>query len=162
MIIASFVLALYPADAYIIVLWILIIMLLFNGVRRLFYYFTMARYKVGGITVFYKGMLMVDAGVFALTLDDLPRAYGMLYLIFMIVISGAIDVLQANQARRFEAGKWKYQFIYGAIKVAIGLSCFFFLNSIKGLTYIYCLGMLHSGISRIITSFRKTAIVYVN
>ena len=71
-------------DGYEAVLLILETALMLSGIQQLFYYFTMARNMVGGIYIFYKGILLLDAGLFALNLDKVPEQYGMLYLIATI------------------------------------------------------------------------------
>ncbi len=161
MLIAGILLMIFPRYGYSLVMLLLVISLLFYSFRHLFYYFTMARYKVDGISVFYKGLIVLDAGIFALYLGNVPRAYGVFYLIICMLVSGAIDMLQSSQARKLESGHWKYQMFYGLVKVAVAILCFFFLNSARALAYMYGLGLIHSALSRLITALRRTAMVYV-
>ncbi len=161
MMLCSFLLFLAPKDGYQIVLLILEITLFLYGVRQLAFYFSMARYMVGGIRIFYLGILILDASLFALYLDDLPRMYSMLYLIGYMLISGAIDVARANEARRQKSGHWKYQMFCGAVKMIVSVVCLFHIDSAEMIAIIYGIGLLHSAATHIVTAFRRTAIVYV-
>ncbi len=156
-----FVMVSDPRNGYRYVLLMLELTLILYGIRQLFYFFTMARFMTGGLLVFYKGLFFLDAGIFTFNLDDEPRIYAVIYLLAGLALSGLIDILQANWARRLKAGHWKYQMFYGIGKLAITGWSLFFLQSVRTLTYIFAAGLLHSAVSRIVTAFRRTAIVYV-
>ncbi len=149
------------AEGYLAVLFCLECSLFLYGIRQIWYYLTMARHMVGGILVFYRGLFFLDAGVFTLNLDDVPRIYAMIYLLAGLAFSGIIDMLQANSARKLQSGHWKYQMFYGVVKVGFTVLSVFFINSVLMLTIIYSAGLLHAAVSRIVTAFRRTAIVYV-
>lgn len=150
-----------PKEGYLPIIYLLELSLILEGIRKLVYYFTMARYMVGGLSVFYKGLFFLDAGLFTITLDDGPRIYAMIYLLAGLALSGCIDLLQANSARRLRAGHWRYQMFYGIGQIAIAGVGLFFLDSVSMLTWIFAAGLLHSAVSRMIMAFRRTAIVYV-
>lgn len=161
MLIASLIMIFDMEDGYRIIVYFLIVSLIYRSIKCFIYFFLMARFKTGGIVILYKGLILLDAGVFALGLDNIPISYGMIYLIIVALLSGVIDVLQADQSRRMESGQWRFQFAYGASKVVIALLCFFYLNSLRWLTYVYCAGLIVSGVTRISTALRKTAVVYI-
>lgn len=150
-----------PAEGYEYVLLLLVLALLGYAVNHLIYYFLLARFKTGGIEVLFKGLIFLDAGLFALDLNDVPKAYGMLYMIGIMSLSGLIELLQGNQARILQSGHWKYQMGYGAGKLFFGLSCLFFLDSARILTLVFGLGVLNMAVNRISIAFRKTDMVYV-
>lgn len=154
-------LVIQPDDGYLFVVFILDISLLLYGFRLLIYYFTMARYTVGGIETLYKSIIVLDLGLFVFSLDTTPQKFVMLYLIIGLAFSGAVDILDAVGAKKLEAGSWKYQFSYGLVKIVIAVVCLFFLDSMKIVTFVYCLGLVHSAISDIVSAFRKTAIAYI-
>lgn len=148
-------------DGYQVVLNFMKIALLLSGIKHLHYYFTMARYMVGGIYIFYKGVFLLDAALFAFSMDKLPRQYAMLYLIGGLAFAGIVGIMHAMEVKRLESGKWVHLLIQAVIQLAFAVICLFFLGNSMVLTFVYGIGMLHSGISRIITAFRRTAIVYV-
>lgn len=161
MLLAAALIIKYPNNGYIVAVLVLQLTLLFNGIKHLIYYFSLARFMVSGIKVFYKGIILLDLGLFAFLMESTPRRVVMLYLIGSIAFDGIVDIMKALESKKIEAQSWKYTFGYGFIKVAIALIGLFFLNSFKLMAYIYCIGLVHSAISRIVTSFRKTAIIYI-
>lgn len=109
---------------------------------------------------FYKSIIVIDFGMFVFGLDQMPQKYAMLYLIACLAFSGAVDILHSVEARRLSA-PWRLHFGYGCLKVGTAIICLLFLNSIKVVTYLYCIGLIHSAVFSFIRVFRKTAIVYV-
>ena len=148
-------------DGYEAVLLILETALLFSGIQQLFYYFAMARNMVGGIYIFYKGILLLDAGLFALNLDKVPEQYGMLYLIATMAFSGLTAVFHAVEAKRMQSGRWIHQMFYGCVEFLSAIVCLIFLNSGRILLIVYSIGLFHAGTHRILSAFRKSEIVYI-
>ena len=148
-------------DGYTIVLRLLVLALIANGIKELWFYFTMARYMVGGIYIFYKGIFLLDAGLFAINLHNVPRQYAMLYLIGGLAFAGIVSILHAMEVRKLESGKWKSGMVLGIIQLVLAIVCLFFLNDPDILTFVYGLGLLNSGFSRVTAALRRSAIVYV-
>ena len=151
----------HPDDGFYIVVLILDITLLLYGLRLLIYYFRLARYMVGGIMTLYKSIIVIDFGLFIFGLSTTPQKYVMLYLIISFVFYGAVDIIDAAGARKLGAASWKYQMFYGLVKVVIGIVCIFYLDNMRSATLVYCIGLIHSALSDIVSAFRKTAIVYI-
>ncbi|MCR5106756.1 MAG: hypothetical protein K6B28_01190 [Lachnospiraceae bacterium] len=162
MLLVCFLLMTDPGFGYGFAILFLIISMIAYGVRLLAYYVTMARFKVGGISVLYKGLLILDAGLFALCLKNVPKAYGLLYLLGCLLVDGIVDILKANEARKLEARHWRYRLFFGSGKILIAFSGLFFLGSGDVLILIYCAGLAHSAITKIINALRRTEIVYIN
>ena len=144
-----------------LVIDLLMLTLIIAGLRNIIYYISMARHAVGGIAILYKGILLFDAGLFAASLTYIPPIYTMIYLIICMMVSGGIDVLRANEARVMQSGAWKLQFFYGAGNVVLAIVCIFFLNSGQLVSVIYAISLFHSAVCRLISAFRRTAIVYI-
>ena len=159
MLIAAAVLLAYPEYGYAFVILILDIMLLIYGIRLLVYYFTMTRFMVGGISTLFKGIIVIDLGLFISELDDTTKKMAMVYLIVCLIFSGVTDVFHAIEAKHL-LGAWKYEIISGIIKVLIALSCLGFLDSSGILVLIYSIGLVHTALTYIVSAFRKTAIMY--
>ena len=161
MLLGSLLLLLNPDDGYLLVVFILDVGLLLYALRQIIYFFTMARYTVGGLITLYKGILVFDFSLFVFGLRSTPQKFVMLYLIIGIAFSGGIDVLEALEAKKLQAGSWKYRCFYGSIKLLAAAVCCFCLDSIGTVTLVYAAGLAHSALSEIITAFRRSAIVYI-
>ncbi len=148
-------------SAYNVMLFFLELALLFQGVRLLSYYFSMARHMVGGKVILYEGLFFLDIGLFFVNIDDLPKMYVLLYLAIGLAISGVIDLLRANEIRLLEAGHWRYQAFTGIVKVTATAICCLSLGSAFTLVSVYSFGVIHSGVARIVSAVRPGAIVYI-
>lgn len=131
-----------------------------RGIHSLVYYFTMARYMVGGKYSLYLGIIMFDFGVFTLAMSDIPRIYIVLYLMACNAFSGVIDIMRGLEARSYE-GSWKLNTAHGIVNIIIAIACCVFISSKRILVYIYAAGLIYSSIIRIINAFRRSAIVYI-
>ena len=116
----------------------------------------------GGIRILYAGVLLLDAVLFALTLDEVPRQYAMIYLIGYQALTGLVDILRAREQRALEVKHWEYQLFYGVTKLIIAVVCICNLSSVYILTFVYCLGLFHSALTRIANACRRTEVVYIN
>ena len=150
-----------PEDSFLIAAVMLSLALLFTGIRSLAFYFTMARNMVGGKSQLYAGLIVMDFGIFTLMLTEMPHIYLILYLIGTHAFSGAIDILRSLEAKRNGASSWKLKVSQGAVNLIVAVLCLFSLESVRMLVIIYCLGLMYSAAVRIISAFRKTAIVYI-
>lgn len=150
-----------PDSGYSVAVLILTVSLVLYGLKQIIYYFTMAIRLVGGKMVLYKGIILLDLGLFTLMLSDMPRMYVVLYLLACHLFSGVVDVLRALEAKKLEAPSWKRNFTLGLINIIIAVACLFFMKSNRILMYVYGCGLIYSAIVRIVSAFRRTAIVYV-
>lgn len=161
MIAFGILIAMFPDEGCDIVIFVLVFSLFLYSFRLMIYYFSMARYMVGGIMTFYKSIIVFDFALFLDNLKDLPVKTILTYLIAGMIFSGVLDILRASEGRKMQTSSWKYQFFYGFVKIILPLVCLPFLNSMEMLAYVYSITLFHSAISYIVTAFRKTAIVYI-
>lgn len=148
---------------FVFVLYALGITLIMAGFRSIVYYILMAKHMVDGKIILFRGILILDIGIFTLTLTDLPQFYITLYLILLYLIYAVMSILRAFEARKLGA-PWLYNLIYGIFCILVCVACGIFMttNAIAEFTvYVYCFGLAYSGILRIISSFRKTSIVFI-
>ncbi len=150
-----------PATGIRLIMLIIIVTMILKGLGSLSFYFTMARHMVGGKLQLYKGIILLDIGMFFMTLDDVPIIYLMLYLLVANLISGVIEILGAREARQMEAGSWKMKMAIGAADVLFGLASIFCLGRPNLLVYIYATGLAYSAVLRIVSALRRSAIVYI-
>ena len=142
------------------VLLILGISLIVSGIRSIIYYFSMARHMVDGMIILLKGILLLDIGIFTITLNDVPQHYIMVYLIILYLFNAVINILQGIEQKKMGA-PWKIKFGYGLICVLISILCVVFFKSLDIMMIIYGVGLIYSAIARIITAFRRTGIGFV-
>ncbi|MBQ9679097.1 MAG: DUF308 domain-containing protein [Ruminococcus sp.] len=157
----GFALILFPKHGLSIVAGILSMTMIVYGVRMLIYYCSMARHMVGGRTMLYIAVIVLDLGVFAWTLTDIPKIYIVLYLAVVHAFSGVIDIMRGLEAKKYKAPSWRLSALSGAVNLTVAILCIVFLGSTDMIVYIYSAGLIYSAVTRIITAFRKTAIVYI-
>ena len=161
MMICSVLMVRFPKYGYLFALGVLELTLIAYGIRQLVFYFLMARHMVGGIRIFYQSILVLDAGLFALSLHDMPRAYVMTYLVGSMLISGIINVARAYETRRQHSPHWKFAMLTGLVKIVLSVVCMFHIDSEMLITLLYSAGLFYAGVSRIVNASRQTAIVYI-
>ena len=140
---------------------ILSLSLVVAGLRALVYYFTMARHMVDGKIILFFGMILLDLGLFATTLLDSSAIYIILYLLAIHSLSGALDVLRALEARRLKAPSWRIQLAEGIANLLIVLACIVFSRSLRMTVYLFSAGIIYRACLRILSAFRRSAIVYI-
>ena len=127
------------------------------GIRSLVYYFSMARHKVGGRTLLYTSVIILDMGIFMLYLADAPVVYVVLYLFGTHAFSGLVNILRALEARKYNAAHWRLKLAYGIVNIAVGIACVVFVTYIEISVIIFALGLFYSAVIRVINAFRKTS-----
>ncbi len=161
MIASAAVMILYPDFGYLLVGTILSFILMLAGIRNLIYYRSMARHMVGGRRVFYMGLLLLDMGIFVGGLVTVNGIYVILYLVGGYAFSGLVHILRAFEAKKYSSLGWIGTLSNGLFDIAIAMLCLFFFQSQEIMVVIYCIGLVHSAILRIMSAFRRSAIVYI-
>ena len=161
---AGIIFILLPDIKYVLLLAGLFIYLLFCGVRMMIYYFTMARLMVGGKSILYKSVILLDLAMFTASLTSLSPVYLILYLVGIYMAAGVIDILRSLEAKKLDAPEWKIKFASGLFSILLGIAA-----GISGLlfnypeisAFIYGGGLIWSGIAGIASAFRRTKSVYI-
>ncbi|MCR4832974.1 MAG: hypothetical protein K5900_05315 [Butyrivibrio sp.] len=150
-----------PDEGYPVVLIFISLGLMFYGIRSLIYYFTMARFMVGGRMILYRAIVMLDFGYLTATLSDIPRIYVLIYLIVIHAFSALVEILRAGEDKRYGARSWKLKLSHGIVNLIIALVCIVFIGKHNTAVYMYSLGLMYSAIVRIVSAFRKTTFIYI-
>ena len=161
MIAGSIVMVAEPSAGFYIAAGILSLMLIFYGVRKLVYYFVMARHMVGGRIILYMGVLIFDLGIFTLTLSNVRPQYVMIYLIAIHAVTGVISILGALEAKKQGDSSWIARLIEGVVNIIVAVICGIFIGSQSVAVYIFSAGLIYSAIMRFISALRRTAIIYI-
>ena len=150
-----------PENGYLLVVYLLAFILLVMGIRRLYYYFTMARFMVDGKESLYVGVILFDFGALTGSLSDVPKFYVLFYLIGIHAFSGLVEILRAREARLQGASSWKLKLIHGMVDLLMAIICIMFINEGSIAVLIYAIGLIYSAVIKIISAFRKTRFVYI-
>ena len=154
----------YPDEAVPFVLGIIGLGMTIRGIRSLVYYFSMARHMVGGKTVLYRGIIFLDIGILSSSLADAPEMSLILYIAAVSGFTGLVSVLRAREEKAGGSPRWKGKMLYGMVFVvgaAAVLVCGFVLKMPAMAVYVYAAGLICTAINRILSAFRRTAIVYI-
>jgi uncharacterized membrane protein HdeD (DUF308 family) len=149
-----------PSEGYTAVIGILSLVYTVRGISMIIYYFTMARFMVGGRTALYIGIIMFDFGILTGTLTDVPHFYVLLYLIGIHAFSGAIEMMRASESRRY-GGAWRLKLGHSIIDIIMALLCIVFLSRLSVAVIIYAIGLMYSSVLRIISACGRTKFVYI-
>ena len=140
------------------------LMFAIRGIRSLLYYFSMARYMVGGKQVLYRTIILLDFGLFTSALSNHPAIYIILFIAGIHLLSGLVTALRANEARQEGSSKWILTACYALIDVFLFVLVIYFglfRKSMSMTVYIYAVGIVNTAFNRIRQAFRRTAIVYI-
>ncbi|MBE5860672.1 MAG: hypothetical protein E7301_11205 [Butyrivibrio sp.] len=160
MLISAFIL-IFAMDGYIVLIHLLAITLAFSGIGNIYYYVTMARHMVEGRMILYKGLIMLDFGIFSYAMSDIPRYYILLYLLGIHLFSGVVEILRAIEAKRYGATAWWLKLVHGIVNFVLVFVCVRFIRNLNTVTILYAVGLIYSGITQIATATRKTKVVYI-
>ena len=88
MIIIGVAMLFYGEKAYMAIIGVVSLVLEVMGLRKLIFYFSMARYMVGGRNILFRGILLFDFGIFTGSLVWVPKGYILRYLAGTLAFSG--------------------------------------------------------------------------
>lgn len=161
LILCGLAICLLPSYGYLIVLLVISVTAVVKGIGSLIYFFSMARHMVGGRMILYKGIILLDLGIYTGTLTDVNKAYVLFYLSLLMLFSGTVDVLQAFESKKLEAPAWKYKMAEGLTHILIPIISLLFADSTEIVVLAYMVGLIYSGVLKIIAAFQKTAVIEV-
>ena len=161
MILCAVILLAGEDDGCYLVMLILAFSLIIRGIAELIYYVTMARHMVGGKLILFIGVVLVDFGIFTISLADESKVVVVLYLIGFHAFAGLINLLRAREAMRYKSSAWRINMAQGVTSLLILAASLIFARDQGMLVLLYCAGLVYSAFLRIYSAFRRTAIVYI-
>lgn len=162
MLIAAFAFIAYPSeDVYITIVTILALGLAIAGIRDIIFYFRMARHMIGGKMILIQGAIIFDFAILTGALASVPKIYILLYLIGIHAFSGVVEILRAMEAKNSVDGPWKMKFGHGLVNLALAALCLIFIRHSNTAIMIYSVGLIYSGIMRILNAFRRTSFILI-
>ena len=154
-------LMLVPEIAFIILAIGVGLDLTYYGLKYLIYYLTHAQHMIGGKRIMLIGLLMLDMGVFATVLYDQAQAIVIIYVVAGHLVAAGLNFVRAFGNKRDKNPGWKIDLAQGIGNFAQVVLCLVFIKNVGIPVYIYCIGVIYQSVLKIITSFKRTAIVYV-
>ena len=149
-------------------IWLVCLMLSFSlillGLRRILFYFTMARHMVNGRGVLYIGVILMDFGIFTLSISRNESAFLIFYLLGIHAFGGVMSVMRAREARCFKAPSWRVSLAQGVVNLGVAAAAVYFgfiRADMRALTLLYAAVLFYSALARLVSAFRRTAIVYI-
>jgi len=137
------------------------LMFAIRGIRSLLYYFSMARYMVGGKAILFWGAILLSVGLFTASLADSPALIIILYLVIVNAFSGLVNLVKAIREFREHISLWKYDAADALAGLSIAIACLLFMHSVHVLVWLYGIGLAYQALLRIRSAFLRTAIVYI-
>ena len=159
------VLVLYLGEnGFLLIALFLCVSLVFYGLRSLLFYATMARHMVDGRISLYKGLILLDLGIFSLTVLNDPHVFIVLYILGINAFSGIVDILRALEARKLQSPSWRMNLAAGIVSIFFALAAGvsgLVMKDMEVTTIIFVIGVFWSAAAKLISAFRRTAIVYI-
>ena len=152
---------LLPEQGVGVAMTLMSLILVVIGIRGLILYFTMAKHMVGGKSILYLNMVLLDFGLVSASMVSQSKLFILAYLIAAHAFTGVVGLLRANEERRYGVGSWKFKYVYAIFNLAIVLACLFFFKSVDTLVRVYGIGIILSGAGEILKIARKEEVVYV-
>lgn len=152
---------LIPDQAYILVAVILAAVLAVRGLKDIIFYFSSARYMVGGKVILFQGVIMLDLAMLAGSLTSLPGPMVLLYLIIAHAFSGVVEILRAKESQKAVNGSWKLKFSHGVINILLALICLVMIQNANIPVLIFGSSLIYSGVMRVIDAFRRTTFILI-
>lgn len=137
------------------------LMLAYKGLRYIIYYLTHANHMVGGKRILLVGLILFDVGAFATALFDQAQAIMIIYVVGCHVITAGLNLIRAVGNKKDGNPGWKIDLAQGIGNISQVVLCLIFINHVEIPVYIYCIGVIYTSVLTIISSFKRTAIVYV-
>lgn len=157
----SMLLLMKDQKAYPVIITMCSLALIIYGLQMLWYFWNMARFMVGGWSIFFRGILALDFGLFTGSLVTVPHIYILIYLSGTMAFSGIIGMLRARESWKIQ-GPWRLKALQGLVEIIIALACFFFMRSPRLVVDIFASGLIFSAFMRIINAFRRTPVVTID
>lgn len=161
MIQAALLLMLVPDAAFILIVVFLSLVLTFKGLKFLIYYLTHAQHMVGGKWLMLVGLVLLDLGGLAMVLIEQAPSIMIIYVAGVHFVYAVLDIARTVSNKGDGNTGWKIDLAQGIGNLILAALCLIFINHVEIPVFIYCAGVIYSAILKIITSCKRTAIVYV-
>ncbi len=153
-----------PKQGYPIIAAVVSVLVLLYGFKLLIYYFRMARNMVGGKSILCQSIIVLDLALFSTSLVFMGEVVIIIYLLGIYAFTGVVDILRAFEAMKMKASNWKVKLITGLISVLFAVLIVvmgFVFRNMQIVVYGFCVSLFYYAVVKIVTAFKRTAIVYI-
>lgn len=150
-----------PEIGFELVAFIVGLILAIRGIKFIIYYLTHAQHMTGGKWMLLIGLILFDFGIFALTLIDKATVIMIIYVVVIHLVAGLLGIVRAISNKKDGNTGWKIGLAQGIGNLILVVLCLVFIHHVEIPVFIYGAGVIYSAILKIISSFKRTAIVYV-
>ena len=150
-----------PEIGFELVAFIVGLILTIRGIKFIIYYLTHAQHMTGGKWMLLIGLILFDLGIFALTLIDKATVIMIIYVVVIHLVAGLLGIVRAVSNKKDGNTGWKIDLAQGIGNLILVVLCLVFIHHVEIPVFIYGAGVIYSAILKIISSFKRTAIVYV-
>ena len=150
-----------PDFAFEIIALFIAIILIIYGIKYIVYYLTHAQHMIGGKWLLLVGLILFDAGAFITLLYDMAQTILIVYVVVVHFVAAIINLARAVSNKGDGNPGWKIDLAQGIGNIAQVVLCIVFIKWVEVPVFIYCIGIIYSAILTIISSCKRTAIVYV-
>ena len=157
----ALLLMLVPEATFIIIAIGVGLMLTYKGLSYIIFYLTHANHMIGGKRILLVGLILLDVGVFASALFDQAQAIMIIYVVGCHVVAAGLNIVRTVGNKKDGNPGWKTDLAQAVGNIAQVALCLIFIKSVEIPVYIFCGGLIYSSILTIISSCKRTAIVYV-
>ncbi len=87
-----------------------------------------------------------------------------LYILGINAFSGIVDILRALEARKLQSPSWRMNLAAGIVSIVFALAAGvsgLVMKDMEVTTIIFVIGVFWSAAAKLISAFRRTAIVYI-
>ena len=147
--------------SYFVVCIILGTIITVYGIKKLFFYFSSAMHMVDGGRVFISGFIYFDLGLLSFLVLLVNQTVAMLYLVGVLILLGAIDILRCVEIKRNDSKRWIIKFLMGLFVIGVAVICFVF-GDVKEVIYLVLgIAWIVSAVEGIVIAFTKSAVDYI-
>jgi len=153
MILAAFILILFPSEGIDTILGILSISLFIYSIQTLLYYVQMARHMVNGRMILWKGLILLEISIYIFSLNRVPEIYVTIYLFITLLLSGVVEIMRSFEGRRMAGFFSKTKLSGGLINLIAGIICLIFVKNPDISVYVYSASLVVSAFYRIFRTY---------
>lgn len=161
LLLAATALFVLPDKGYILIFIFVALSGLFQSVKLIIYYFTMARFMVGGRRVLLRAVICFDLAAVTLSFTVIPEIYVMIYLVGGMIFLNGIDIFKAIEARKYGSSHWVGGMVAGIGGVVFAVVCLINYQSPVLAGYIFAAELIYAAGVRLVECFRRTEVVYI-